>query len=459
MFRAIFVNFAIYQPFVSMKTTIKHLILGIVALLLCSCTAEESPAAPEPDKDRSYTIICYMSCGGLDYDVTSMLNNLCQVTVPRHINILGIVKWTRGLDFDYSDGSGGVTRFKYNHGQRKLTYSDYAANRFRIDDAQNMANVITWAKEQAPADEYILLLFGHGIAYDLKYDALTRGTLLDDYYKSYTGIDTITQAMELADTHFLMTILNSCMMNTMEYITELVPYTDYYLSSSHVSFTNCDELKLLVEGLMLYGNDDMNAIERSVEYDISREFELHLTSPEYVSDKMLTKCSSVDKFNSAIRSFVDIVVSLYDEQLAIGEEAFGAKYGFTTEHIDEALAASYYFHGVFVESYLNSTSKGDPFYNFDIVDAVSRVAAATQYPELLASAESIKEAADSAVVCRVSSYVEGIDSVYPSVTLVNSEQWTELGFDEAKYESLAFDKATLWSRLLKRNRATYPHSN
>lgn len=79
---------------------------------------EESPATPEPDKDRSYTIICYMSCGGLDYDVTSMLNNLCQVTVPRHINILGIVKWTRGLDFDYSDGSGGVTRFKYNHGQR-----------------------------------------------------------------------------------------------------------------------------------------------------------------------------------------------------------------------------------------------------------------------------------------------------------------------------------------------------
>ena len=64
-----------------------------------------------------------------------------------------------------------------------------------------------------------------------------------------------------------------------------------------------------------------------------------------------------------------------------------------------------------------------------------------------------------AIVSRVSSYVEDIDRVYPSVTLVNSEQWTALGFDEAKYEALAFDKATLWSRLLKRNRATYPHSN
>lgn len=108
---------------------------------------------------------------------------------------------------------------------------------------------------------------------------------------------------------------------------------------------------------------------------------------------------------------------------------------------------------------MDSTSKGDPFYNFDIVDAVSRVAAATQYPELLASAERVKESADMAIVSRVSSYVEGIDSVYQSVTLVNSEQWIALDFDKARYESLAFDKATLWSRLLKRNRATYPHSN
>ena len=37
---------------------------------------------------------------------------------------------------------------------------------------------------------------------------------------------------------------------------------------------------------------------------------------------------------------------------------------------------------------------------------------------------------------------------------VNGE-WKELGFDEANYEALAFDKATGWSRLLKRNNATY----
>lgn len=441
-----------------MKATIRSLLMAVITLMICSCSAEEQPVAAETVEERSYTIICYMSCGGLDFDVASMLDRLCTVSVPKHINILGTVKWTENYSTQFSDDSGRVTRFRYNYWRGNLICSDYDTKTFRIDDAQNIADVITWAKEQAPADDYILLLFGHGIAYDPKFDAITRGTLLDDFYKTYTGIDTIAQAMELAQTHFSLTILNSCMMNTMEYITELVPYTDYFLGSSHVAFTNYDELKLLVEGLMQYGNNGVSAIEQSVEYDISREFELYQSSPMCVSDKMLTKCSSVDEFNTAIRSFVDVVVSQYDEQREIGNEAFETKYRFTTADIDAALATSYYFHGVFAESYLGSPSEGDPFYNFDIVDAVSRVAAATQHPDLLASAERVKEAADGMIVSYVSSFVEGVDRVYPSVTLVNSEQWTELGFDEARYEELAFDKATGWSRLLKLNNATYPHA-
>lgn len=440
-----------------MRTVAKHLFVSLLVLLVCSCQNNDKPA-PVPPADRSYTIICYISCGNLDLDVDSMIKELCHVDVPKHINILGIVKWTEQYVSNMSDGTGGVTRFKYNHGLHNITRWSHDDKRFCVGDPENIAEVVTWAKEESPADEYIILFFGHGISYNPMFDAITRGTLYDPYYRTYAGVETIAKGLASSDTHFSLTILNSCLMNTMEYITELAPYTDYLLASSHVAYTNTQELKLLVEGLMEYGNNEGSAIEQSVDYDISKEFELYLDDPQCVTDKMLSKSSAVAHFNAEICTFVDIVASLYNEENEIGQEAFVAKYNFTTADIDEALATSYYFHGVFCEAENNETSSGDPFYSFDIVDVVSRVAADTAHPDLLATAESIVEAANSMVVCYESCFVKGVDRVYPSVTLVNAEQWNELGFGEACYEDLAFDMATGWSRLLQLNNAAYPHS-
>jgi hypothetical protein len=94
-------------------------------------------------------------------------------------------------------------------------------------------------------------------------------------------------------------------------------------------------------------------------------------------------------------------------------------------------------------------------YNRDLVDVVSRVASATQDVKLIESAERVRNAAEIAIVYRVTSFVQGVDNVYPSVTLVSRDEWLELGFDEANYEALVFDRATGWSRLLKRNNAIY----
>ena len=440
-----------------MRAAVKYLIFCLVVAMISSCAAEEQPIAPETAQERSYTIICYFSSGELDVDVAETLNNLEKLTVSKSINILGIVKWTRGRSTQYSDSSGSVKSFQYNHSKHKLTFSDYGNAQFRINDAQNIANVITWAKDKAPADEYIVMFFGHGMAYHPKCDAITRGTLYDQYYKEYTGIGTIVEAFERAQTHFSLTIFDSCLMNTMEYITELASYTDYYLASSHVSFTTYHELSLLVEGLMEFSGEQ-NCVLRGADYAITQEFDRFYTDSRDISDKMVTDCRAVPALNERIDQFVDIVVSLYSEQEEIGSEAFEAKYSFTIEDIDEALAASYYFYEVFQLAYYPDEYAVYDCYSFDLVDAVRRVAAATEHPDLLASAEAIVEAADQAIVSRVSRFVEGVDEVYPSVTLVNSEQWTELGFDKARYEDLAFDKATGWSRLLKRNNGSYPHT-
>ena len=91
-------------------------------------------------------------------------------------------------------------------------------------------------------------------------------------------------------------------------------------------------------------------------------------------------------------------------------------------------------------------------YTCDIVSIVNKVAGATNHPDLNESAQRVEFAASEALEYQ---RLFWSDRVYFSVVLVNSSEWKELGFDEANYEALAFDKATGWSRLLRRNNATY----
>ena len=430
----------------------------LIIVVMGSCAREEaSKPKPIPEKPHSYTIMCYACCGGLDFDFDQMLEQMESLDIPKHINVVGQVKWTKGY-YEHFDGRGGVSRFVYHHGYDENRFTEFAQSNYRVDEPQNIAEFISWAQAKAPADEYILVLFGHGNAYNPHSDAMTRGTLYDEYYKSYTSVGDIAEALCLADAPLSLVYMVSCMMNAMEYLSELAPYTEYTLASSHVSFTTFAELQLLVDGLMQYGQNGEDAIPQSVEYAISEEFRLHYVEEIYVSDKMLMDSSHMAEINAEIRGFVDIVSALYDEQEQIGEAAMFEKYQFTTSDIDAALVSSYDFLEVFIESYYAS-SWYSSMYNRDLVDVVCRVASATQYAPLIESSERVRNVAEKAVVHRVSSFVQGVDGVYPSVTLVNGDEWIELGFDEAGYEALAFDKATGWSKLLKVNKANFNHAS
>ena len=438
-----------------MKRLLKYLFVVLIIVAMGSCAQEEAPKPkPIPEKPHSYTIMCYACCGGLDYDFGQMLEQVSTLNIPRHINVVGQVKWTKNLDTEFSDESGGVSRFVYGRNNSNFMFEEFEQIDYHVNDPRNIAAFISWAQKRAPADEYILLLFGHGNAYNPDSDAMTRGTLYDDYHRSYTSVGELAEALELADTHFSLVYMVSCMMNAMEYLSELAPYTDYTLSSSHVTFTSFAEIQLLVDGLMQYGQSGEDAIPQSVEYAVSEEFRLYYTEDIYVSDKILMDSNNIAELNAEIRGFIDMVCAFYDEQGQIGEAAMLEKYQFTTSDIDEALVSSYDFLKVFMESYYGQ-SWYSSMYNRDLVDVVSRVASATQDVKLIESAESVRNAAEIAIVYRVTSFVQGVDNVYPSVTLVSRDEWKELGFDEANYEALVFDRATGWSRLLKRNNAIY----
>lgn len=434
------------------------IMLLLVVLLSVSCGDDTKSAPvvkpqPQPETPKSYTILYYGSGGGLDDFMEWMIRDVAQVKdIPKSINIVGQVKWSERHYSENSDGKGGVSRFKYNHKNRVVNYSKYAGSGKRIDDAENLAEFIQWARETAPADEYIIFFFGHGNGYHPAFDGVTRGILRDDMYTSYLGIEAMREAFEMTDAKFSLMVMVCCLMNTLEYITELAPYTDYYYASNHVVLATASELPLFVEGLVLNCEEE-DAVLKAGMYGIDELYDaLDVWEEELSLDASITQCSSIDALNSEVRNFVDIVVGFYDKEAVIGEESMMQEYGFTTKNIDEALSNSYHFLSSAldpqrVEWYRRA-------YTYDIVSVVNNVASATNLPELKKSALKVEQAASEALIHQRTC---SCDAVYYSVALVNSSEWSSLGFDEAGYEALAFDMATGWSRLLQRNNATYPH--
>ena len=188
-----------------MKSSVKYLLSALIALLLLSCSREVKPepvVKPQPEEHRSYTIMFYGSGGGLDQFFESMIRTITEVSglsQNRYINVVGQMKWSKGYVSSNSLGNGGVSRFKYNHRTNEVQYSRYKGPEFRIDEAENLAEFIEWARQEAPADEYILLFGGHGNGYHPSFDGVTRGILRDDMYTAYLGVGDLREAFEMSD--------------------------------------------------------------------------------------------------------------------------------------------------------------------------------------------------------------------------------------------------------------------
>ena len=452
-----------------MKSFMRIIAVVAMAIVMVACvnkypihTPKPTPQ-PKPEKPDvySYTIMIY-GCGGATLDsgnehIVSVLSDYLEL--PEHINVVGQMKWSNGYKSEWSTGDGGVTRFKYNHAAKGFDNEPYSDNSFRIDDSANLAEFITWARETAPADEYIMVFLGHGNSYHPGFEGdATRGTLRDDEEVAYLGLNAIVEAFESVDARFSLTYMISCLMNSIEYATELTPYTSYYLAPNHVHALSGAELYSIVEHLISVEQPDATTIVDAVQYFLDSNFDDFLVEESMTLDLTLTKCGKIAALNGEIRKFVDAVVALYDEEATIGADAMLTRYGFTTQTIDEALGNAYYpiaaYHS---ERELQTTEWYRISYGFDIVDIAAQVAAATNNGTLRSAAEKIRNAATQAIAYQRDINLKDVANVYYNVTLVNQSQWASLGYEATGYESITFDRVTGWNRLLKRNNATFRH--
>lgn len=454
------------------------MVLALFALAMVACEEEqvkgptveiEMPDEEEPELP-TYTIMYYASGGGaadalagrgLDLAIEMSIEYFERRPLKRNVKFTTCIKWSKDYQGKYADGDGGVYRMYLDGRKTEFEFEHIGDNNYPINEPENIAEFIRWSKEVAPADKYIIVLSGHGNGWHPEVginDAVdnTRGVLRDTDTGRYVSCEELNAAFAMADTHFRMIFLGSCLMNTIEYVTALSQYSDYILASSHISIMFTTELNYLVLMLEQDVEDDSDeAFTQGIYTYLNQDINNTITSTDYVYDSIdfiLTDSRKVDNIVVATKEFTDAIIALYDERDAVGDEAFTAKYGASIADMEQKMASSYYFLGQFMnDKEIYETEYLRQSFTYDLGDIASRAASALNCEELKSKADALHKASiDAQAVCYATIMVKK-NELHHSVTFTNAEKWAERNYDESGYENSLFDQRTGWSRLLKRN--------
>lgn len=431
--------------------TIYSVLLIVALASLCACS-KRAPIVimPDDEKQPTYTIIYYAVGGAtLDKAIEESIAAMAKGGLPENVALSGCIKWTKGYASELSNGEGNVYRFRLDGKQSTIELEQIGDNNYPMHEPENIADFIRWSKEVAPADNYILVLAGHGNGWHPQVNLTnnqeyTRGTLRDTDLDRYTSLEELSQGIANSQTHFRMIHMVSCLMNNVEYITSLAPYCDYILGSSHISVMLCSELRFLKMALKEIDNNSTESFVEAmqnyfdyIEADIEGKNDLEAETLDFA----LTDTREVEALNRGIAQLASHLNEIYDE---------GNEGGIAT--LEEAIAQSYYFISAHIAPEdMATTEYLRMAFTYDLVDIAHRAAAAINDDQLKEIASTIKTQAESTRILHYSKSLNDIDDVYYGITLTNSTLWAERGYSEAGYEETPFDKATGWSRFLKRN--------
>ena len=329
-----------------MKKLFKFVLVAISMILamgVVSCNKDntDDPSKKTPAK---YTIMLY-GCGGANVD--------CQLedALEPAVKALGVesnqVRYTvmysmSATDKDFGAYFRGEKGKTYRYELSKdtdLTKAGYRQKYFyknakevELYKASTIVEYIKWAKETAPAENYIIEFVNHGGGFDLGTETLTKGIAYDDNHKDKDGddtgiaISTIAYALKTAGVPMKAIYWNGCLMGQLEVLTEVAPYCDYQFMSSHVAYTNNVHTVGLIKALnekpndfeaaalahekILYGNgeDDKN----SFVYDFANATDEKTKKPAPVNgDFGCWRSNKVTAINEQVKKLGALLVKAY----------------------------------------------------------------------------------------------------------------------------------------------------
>lgn len=195
-----------------------------------SVTPSRQKFFPDHAGSESVVVMEYVIGSDLEYKIGAASTNLKQFADATKqgsglkfvMECGGSYRWfTNGID------KNSVGRYVMENGKlnKVMDMDSYTT----MSSGAELLDFINWAKENYPADRYMLVLWDHG-------GGLSSGYGKDDLNKRKDGpgtimVDEIVSAVKDSGVKFDMIGFDACLMQNIEIAKLLEPYADYYLAS------------------------------------------------------------------------------------------------------------------------------------------------------------------------------------------------------------------------------------
>ena len=459
------------------RTTFKMMLFALIGMALSltfvSCTNEDNdattPGQDEPKDKAKYTIMFY-GCGGgnLDDWLEDSYENILKALNASNGQVRFTVMFNTSKDATGYGSSVDVTnkfiadwatcyRFELTP-QTDLTKAGFRA-KYKYKDASEvplyktatLVEYINWAKQNAPAENYILMPMNHGGGTDLS-EEVTRAIGYDTNhvnketgYPYALGERSMVDALKQTNTHLKAIYWCGCMMGQLEVLTQLAPYCDYQFCSSHVSRAIESLLFDIINAINDEPDDFEKAALKDQKYKESDYNKYFVNVPdnkkpgEYHNENCDWGCWRSDKLadiNAQVKKLATLLCENYNEPTKMPQ-------------IDYATAKTYVFeydqHFAdvldFAVNVANELDEGQNATAKQIVaDMESALNAAKVY-----RIDGVNIVAKNGVKIAPK---KGFFSLGISIYSSTNKTWLKYGNN---YKSTDFDMATGWSKFLDMN--------
>lgn len=216
-------------------TSIMKKILSLtisILLLFISCSKEEEGNRRQPAKR---TVIAYMAAentlsGYVNNDINEMIEGV--KSISQYDNMLVFVDRASSVEKPF------IIRLQGDDQQPADTIMRYEQD-FYSSDPDKMREVLQWAMTNYPADDYGLILWGHGNGWVIMEDsvvsrraiAVDNGENKGSDHGLWMNIPSMRVALEALPHPFKFIFCDCCNMQNIEVAYELKDVTDYLISS------------------------------------------------------------------------------------------------------------------------------------------------------------------------------------------------------------------------------------
>ena len=427
---------------------IKTCIIAALAAVLClftACSSDNGDNPTKPAQDQAdYTVIIYSMAGGtMDHFIEDVWRETQTWLPDGKIRVLAVNKYgAEGEAFSGKYGSPGeVVAFELTKDTKFETLHQDGADMsdFKLYDPQNIVALLNRAKNELPAKEYVLVLYGHGGGFDAYTDypksgtQPTRGVLSDELLNKVTmDMYELSTAIASSDVKHLKALMfHNCLMGGMESVMEVASCADYIIATPFMLTSEENPLIPILVKNLRQASDFETAARRTLTESEGRLYEgLVKEGVPFNGNVELLKSSELEAVCAAAKKLAARLCELYPTQ---------------QEAIDHATNNVYQFY------------KSKPFY--DLLDYARQLAAQTADPQMAAIRDEMAEAFSCAILQQVNNDL-GVLPTLPfyslSVVLVDKEKYNSrkdgisYSYRES-YELNRFHSLTEWGSWLNAN--------